>query len=131
MNSMHQLSSLSESGSFERSGGSSVLAAAIALALGVPSTVRAADAPDQKYSAPAGLEEIVVTAGRREQTVQDIPYNISAVTGAQLDNASINDLSGIARLVPGLQTADLGFQFALQVRNKVIGAYEEIMRMQV
>jgi flagellar hook-basal body complex protein FliE len=30
-----------------------------------------------------------------------------------------------------MQTADLGFQFALQVRNKVIGAYEEIMRMQV
>ena len=108
MNSMHPLSSISESGSIGRSGGSSVLAAAIALALGVPPTVRAAEPPDQKYSAPAGLEEIVVTAGRREQTVQDIPYNISAVTGAQLAAASINDLSGIARLVPGLQTADLG-----------------------
>ncbi len=30
-----------------------------------------------------------------------------------------------------LQTADLNFQFGLQVRNKIIGAYEEIMRMQV
>lgn len=30
-----------------------------------------------------------------------------------------------------LQTADLNFQFGLQVRNKVISAYEEIMRMQV
>ena len=91
-----------------RSVGGARLAAAIACVLGVPSMGRAADVPAQKYSAPAGLEEIVVTAGRREQTVQDIPYNISAVTGAQLEAASINDLSGIARLVPGLQTADLG-----------------------
>jgi flagellar hook-basal body complex protein FliE len=30
-----------------------------------------------------------------------------------------------------LQTADLHFQLGLQVRNKLIGAYEEIMRMQV
>jgi flagellar hook-basal body complex protein FliE len=30
-----------------------------------------------------------------------------------------------------LQTADLKFQFALQVRNKFVNAYEEIMRMQV
>lgn len=35
------------------------------------------------------------------------------------------------RTVIELQTADLGFQFALQVRNKLVGAYEEIMRMQV
>lgn len=110
MNSM--LSSFCESKSNERPGGGSVLAAAIALVLGVPPVVRAADAPDQKSSAAAGLEEIIVTAGRREQTVQDIPYNISAVTGAQLDAASINDLSGIARLVPGLQSADLGARAA-------------------
>lgn len=33
--------------------------------------------------------------------------------------------------IVALQTADLSFQFGLQVRNKLIGAYEEIMRMQV
>ena len=35
------------------------------------------------------------------------------------------------RTMVALQTEDLSFQLALQVRNKVIGAYEEIMRMQV
>lgn len=35
------------------------------------------------------------------------------------------------RTVIALQTADLSFQLALQVRNKIVGAYEEIMRMQV
>jgi flagellar hook-basal body complex protein FliE len=45
-----------------------------------------------------------------------------AVTGESPD---------LHRTIIALQTTDLGFQFALQVRNKVIGAYEEIMRMQV
>lgn len=35
------------------------------------------------------------------------------------------------RTIIALQTADLNFQFGLQVRNKLVGAYEEIMRMQV
>ena len=45
-----------------------------------------------------------------------------AVTGESPD---------LHKTIIALQTADLGFQFALQVRNKVISAYEEIMRMQV
>ncbi len=92
----------------------SALAAAIALALAVPPAVQAGDAATGTDTANAkshnsgSLEEIIVTAGRREQTVQDIPYNISAVTGAQLDAAGVTNLAGIARLVPGLQTTDLG-----------------------
>ncbi len=29
------------------------------------------------------------------------------------------------------QKADIGFQLLMQVRNKVVGAYEQIMRMQI
>lgn len=35
------------------------------------------------------------------------------------------------KTIIALQTADLHFQLGLQVRNKLVGAYEEIMRMQV
>jgi flagellar hook-basal body complex protein FliE len=45
-----------------------------------------------------------------------------AVTGESPD---------LHRTIIALQTADLKFQLGLQVRNKLIGAYEEIMRMQV
>jgi flagellar hook-basal body complex protein FliE len=59
-----------------------------------------------------------------------------------LDRSQKNSEVEITRAVTGespdlhqtiiaLQNADLHFQFALQVRNKLIGAYEEIMRMQV
>jgi flagellar hook-basal body complex protein FliE len=30
-----------------------------------------------------------------------------------------------------LEKADVSFQLMLQVRNKIVGAYEEIMRMQL
>ena len=68
----------------------------------------------------------------------------STVRGAleALDRSQKGAEEEIARAVAGespdlhktviaLQTADLNFQLALQVRNKFIGAYEEIMRMQV
>lgn len=41
------------------------------------------------------------------------------------------DAPDLHRTIAALQTADLSFQLGLQVRNKFIGAYEEIMRMQV
>jgi flagellar hook-basal body complex protein FliE len=41
------------------------------------------------------------------------------------------DSPDLHRTIAALQTADLSFQLGLQVRNKIIGAYEEIMRMQV
>jgi flagellar hook-basal body complex protein FliE len=49
----------------------------------------------------------------------------------EMTRAVTGESTDLHRTIIALQTADLGFQFALQVRNKVIGAYEEIMRMQV
>ena len=87
---------------------SSAIATAIGLALGTAPPIQAADTPQQQPQSAGGLEEVIVTAGRREQTVQEIPYNISAVTASELDAYGVNDLSGITRMVPGLQSADLG-----------------------
>src|SRR5690349_1199900 len=58
-----------------------------------------------------------------DQTQKSAEQEISkAVTGESPD---------LHKTVIQLQTADLKFQLGLQVRNKLIGAYEEIMRMQV
>ncbi|MGI9296173.1 MAG: TonB-dependent receptor [Pseudomonadales bacterium] len=54
------------------------------------------------------LEEVTVTATRRAQSVQDIPYNITAVTGDTIENSGVGDLNDLVRLIPGLVTADLG-----------------------
>ena len=50
---------------------------------------------------------------------------------AELARAVAGESPDLHQTVVALQASDLTFQLALQVRNKLIGAYEEIMRMQV
>lgn len=50
----------------------------------------------------AELEEMVVTAQRREQDLQDVPVAVSALSGEQVVKQGIHDLTGIATRVPGL-----------------------------
>jgi iron complex outermembrane receptor protein len=80
----------------------SLLASAIAVALGTAPQVYAATEPGDT------LDEVVVTANRREQNVLDVPYNISAVSGPALSNAGVSNLSDISRLLPGVTIPDLG-----------------------
>jgi outer membrane receptor protein involved in Fe transport len=54
------------------------------------------------------LEELVVTATGRRQNIQDVPYNLSAVSGDVLQAAGITDFYGLAKAVPGLAVADVG-----------------------
>ncbi len=49
-----------------------------------------------------GLDEITVTAERREGTLQDTPISISAVTGDTLERSSIYDTEALSYSVPGL-----------------------------
>lgn len=49
----------------------------------------------------------------------------------EIGKAVSGESPDLHKTIIALQTADLKFQLGLQVRNKLIGAYEEIMRMQV
>ena len=74
------------------------------------STVLAAAAQFQPLTVSAAddLQEIVVTATRRSETVSDIPYNISAIGAADIAAAGVTDLQGLTHMVPGLVAPDLG-----------------------
>lgn len=54
------------------------------------------------------LEEVVVTATRRAQSVQDIPYNITALTGEDIKTARAFGLSDLARTISGISYVDQG-----------------------
>jgi len=49
----------------------------------------------------AGLEEIVVTAQYREQSIQDVPISITAIGSEELEAANIFDAGSLAFNVPG------------------------------
>ena len=55
-----------------------------------------------------GLQEIMVTATRRNQSILDVPYNISAVTGSSIENAGAVTINDLTRVVAGLTTVDEG-----------------------
>lgn len=50
----------------------------------------------------SAIEEIVVTAQRREQNLQDISISISVLTGEQLNNLRIEQPADIAAFTPGM-----------------------------
>ena len=45
--------------------------------------------------------------------------------------ALVGETPDLHQTIVTLQTTEMQFQFALQVRNKLLNAYEEVMRMQV
>lgn len=57
-------------------------------------------------SAPTdGLEEIVVTARKRNESLIDVPVAVSVVTGAQLARQGLTDLNQIVQLAPQVMVA--------------------------
>ena len=49
-----------------------------------------------------GLEEIVVTAQKREQNMQDVPVAVTALSGEALANQRINDFADLTKAAPSL-----------------------------
>ncbi len=53
-------------------------------------------------------EIVTVTATRREQNILDVPYNISAVSGEEIDAAQMLDNADLLRAIPGVAVVDRG-----------------------
>lgn len=62
----------------------------------------AQDAAETSAAADAGIQEIVVTARKRAESITDVPLAIAAITETELARAGIEDLSDIAAATPGL-----------------------------
>ncbi|ETN92524.1 hypothetical protein U062_00399 [Gammaproteobacteria bacterium MOLA455] len=54
------------------------------------------------------LEEVVVTAQKREQRLIDVPISITAISGEDLDVASIQNIADLSYAVPNLSTVEIG-----------------------
>ena len=54
------------------------------------------------------LDEVVVTATRRQQNILDVPYSISAISADTLEASHVQSLSDLSHLVAGLSFVDQG-----------------------
>lgn len=63
------------------------------------------------------LEEIVVTAQKRAENLQDTPIAISAVTGDTIEKLNIDDIGAIAAANPSLVYSEAGGEAQLYIRG--------------
>jgi iron complex outermembrane receptor protein len=69
--------------------------------LGGAAVAWSADAGSEP-GASGALEEVLVTAEKRESTVQKTPISITAISGADLQSQGISNLLNVAQQVPGV-----------------------------
>jgi outer membrane receptor protein involved in Fe transport len=93
------------------------LAVPIALALGVPPAAYAAETAAASDAA-GSLEELVVTAERRSESIQQVPLSVTAIAGATLEKFGDVNFGDYARTIPNLSYgtgADFGVTNARNV----------------
>ena len=59
----------------------------------------------QNTSSDVTLDEIIVTAQRRSETVREVPMSISALTGDALENLGITKTEDLAKIIPSFSFA--------------------------
>ena len=89
-----------------------LLAGAAAFAFGAPSVALAQDV-DSDDADELVLEDdnssnvIIVTASKREQTLQETPISVSVTSGETLENAQIRDVLDLQTVTPSLRVSQL------------------------
>ena len=107
-----------------------VAAATLVWATGAQAQSHAADAEPAQSTAPAsgtdesaqeqaneGLQDIVVTAQRRTESLQRAAIAASAVTGDTLINAGVTDPSQLTKLIPALTVQPVGISSSFFIRG--------------
>ena len=74
----------------------SAVAAAVSAAVGVPAGQAVAQ------DTGSGIEEITVTARKREESLQDVSASIQALSGAQLKRQGITNMEDVIRFLPSV-----------------------------
>ena len=63
------------------------------------------------------LEEIVVTAQKREQSLQDVPISVNVMTGNKINEAGINNIENLSAYVPNLIMSETGIGNNIYIRG--------------
>ncbi len=63
------------------------------------------------------LEEIVVTAQKRQESLRDVPLSVAAVSGDKLQDAGIVRLDDLAAYVPSLKMSETGIANNIYIRG--------------
>ena len=85
------------------------LASASAFAQDAAAQTAAPAGPENTDDVATGFDDIVVTARRRDERLQDVPVAVSAISGDSLASKSIQQIQDLTRVVPGFTVSQGGF----------------------
>jgi iron complex outermembrane receptor protein len=68
------------------------------------------------------LEEVVVTAQKRTESLQDVPISVTAISGEQIQNASIRSFGELGAYVPNFSVSENAVNTIITMRGISIGA---------
>ncbi|MEM1090837.1 MAG: TonB-dependent receptor [Pseudomonadota bacterium] len=63
------------------------------------------------------LEEIVVTAQKREQSLQDVPISVNVVTGRKMEDVGLKKIDDLQNYVPNLTMSETGIGNNIYIRG--------------
>lgn len=86
-------------------------ALALAIGAGLATQVQAQDQSENV------LEEVLVTAAKRETTLQDLSMSVTAISMEAMERGQIQDITRIDQLVPGMQFASSGNEVRIALRG--------------
>jgi iron complex outermembrane receptor protein len=72
-------------------------------------------------ASPPALSEIIVTAQKREQNIQDVPISVIALSAQQLKDGGVTDIKNLQALTPGLTVTSTTSENVTTARIRGIG----------
>jgi iron complex outermembrane receptor protein len=106
---------------YDRMTNQTVPSRAISLILGITAAFAGAEGWAADASSAPALEEIIVTAQKRSENLQDVPISVVAINAQQVQDAGITNIRNLAILTPGLTVTSEGNEAITTARIRGIG----------
>jgi outer membrane receptor protein involved in Fe transport len=98
------------------------MCALLAVALpGIPIAMAQTSAPTTNGESARSIMEVIVTAQKREQSLQDVPIVVTAVSGQLLQDTGVKDIKDLTILTPGLTVTSTSSEAVTTARIRGVG----------
>ncbi|MDP2764524.1 MAG: TonB-dependent receptor plug domain-containing protein, partial [Brevundimonas sp.] len=81
----------------------------------------AASAQSTPQDGPATIDDIIVTAQKREQNLQDVPIVVTSLSQETLQNAGVRDIKDLQILTPGMTVTSTSSEASTTARIRGVG----------
>ena len=83
--------------------------------------VGAASAQDASQDQPSTIDDIIVTAQKREQNLQDVPIVVTTLSQETLQDAGVRDIKDLQILTPGMTVTSTSSEASTTARIRGVG----------